>query len=85
MAIKQGDKGGLKKIVQAFAAGNAHVTTNVNDLRCKGTLLWVEIKIVCECMSERIKKRERDFGAAGSALDWRSIGPWFESEKSQTF
>ena len=24
-----------------------------------------------------------DFGAAGSALDWRSIGPWFESEKSQ--
>ena len=31
------------------------------------------------------RKSEWDFGAAGSALDWRSIGPWFESEKSQSF
>ena len=53
MAIKQGDKGGLKKTVQAFATSNAYVTTNVNDLKCS-----VEIKIVCECMSERIKKEK---------------------------
>ena len=30
-------------------------------------------------------KKEWDFGAAGSALDWRSTGPWFKSEKSHNF